>query len=317
MAKTVVGLFDNPQDAQAALREVQSAGIGGSNAGLLSSASSDTAGILSQLRIPQHDAELYAEGLRSGGALVVLQQLGDHDAEHAADILDRHNIVDIESRAHHHHSESTATSTSQASHASTATSGSTARRSSYEGGETVIPIVEEEIRIGKREVESGGVRVQTRVEERPVNEQVTLRNEEVRVDRRPVDQPVDAATADSAFREGSFEMRERDEQAVVSKEARVVEEVVVGKEVQQRTETIQDTVRRTDVDVDQLGGTQTQASGYTQTSGSASTRGVGSSADEGMIEGGASRLGNAVEGATGLDLDRDGDTGRRDPSNNY
>jgi len=117
-------------------------------------------------------------------------------------------------------------------------------------GETTIPVVEEELRVGKREVERGGVRVESRVEEKPVVEEVQLREERVHVERRPVDRPV--TDTDKAFREGTLEVTERAEEAVVSKTARVVEEVVVGKQVEEHTETVRDTVRRTDVDVQEV-----------------------------------------------------------------
>ncbi|HEV2802921.1 MAG TPA: YsnF/AvaK domain-containing protein [Pyrinomonadaceae bacterium] len=117
-------------------------------------------------------------------------------------------------------------------------------------GETTIPVVEEELQVGKREVERGGVRVESRVEEKPVTEEVQLREERVHVERRPVDRPV--TDADAAFREGTLEVTERAEEPVVSKTARVVEEVVVGKQVEEHTETVRDTVRRTDVDVQEV-----------------------------------------------------------------
>ncbi|MDX6269991.1 MAG: hypothetical protein QOD28_1214 [Acidobacteriota bacterium] len=117
-------------------------------------------------------------------------------------------------------------------------------------GQTTIPVVEEELKVGVREVERGGVRVESRVEEKPVTEEVQLREERVHVERRPVDRPV--TNADAAFREGTLEVTERAEEAVVSKTARVVEEVVVGKQVEEHTETINDTVRRTDVDVQEV-----------------------------------------------------------------
>jgi len=79
------------------------------------------------------------------------------------------------------------------------------------------------------------------------------------VERHAVDQPASEADL-AAFKEGSMELREMGEEAIVSKTARVVEEVVVGKEVTQQTQNINDTVRRTDVDVEQLG-----ASGATRT----------------------------------------------------
>ena len=121
------------------------------------------------------------------------------------------------------------------------------------GGEARVPVVEEELKVGKREVETGGgVRVRTEIEERPVQEQVNLREEHVRVERRPVDRPATQADVNQALHGRTIEVREKSEQPVVSKEARVVEEVVVGKEATQRTETVRDTVRRTDVEVEQV-----------------------------------------------------------------
>ena len=129
------------------------------------------------------------------------------------------------------------------------------------GGEARVPVVEEELRIGKREVESGGVRVNTTMQERPVEEKVNLREEHVRVERRPVDRPATQADINQAQHGRSVEVRERSEQPVVQKEARVVEEVIVGKEATQRTETVRDTVRRTDVEVEQVDGKTNPASG--------------------------------------------------------
>jgi stress response protein YsnF len=98
------------------------------------------------------------------------------------------------------------------------------------------------------------VRVKTYVTEKPVQEQVTLREERVNVERRPVDRPAGEADFQN-FREGTIEVTETAEKPVVAKEARVVEEVLLNKDVQQRTETVQDTVRRKDVEVHDLGTT--------------------------------------------------------------
>lgn len=118
-------------------------------------------------------------------------------------------------------------------------------------GETRVPIVQEELHVGKREVERGGAQLKTRIEERPVEEQVKLREERTYVERRPVDRPATPADIDKSMQEGRIEVTERSEVPVVKKEARVVEEVVVGKETTERTEKIRDTVRRTDVEVQQ------------------------------------------------------------------
>lgn len=119
--------------------------------------------------------------------------------------------------------------------------------------ESVLPVVQEELEVGKREVQRGGVRVFQRVSETPVRELVRLREERAVVERRPVDRAATSADL-SSFKDGSIEIRETSEEAVVSKTARVVEEVVVGKDVEERTEEVEDTVRRTDVEVEQLSG---------------------------------------------------------------
>jgi len=133
------------------------------------------------------------------------------------------------------------------------------------GTTRAIPVVEEELKVGKREVNRGGVRVFSRVVETPVSESIGLREEHVSVERRPVDQPISTADA-TAFKEQSIELRETAEEAVVQKSARVVEEVLVGKEVSQRQEQIHDTVRHTEVEIENLAGDQSM--GASRMSGS-------------------------------------------------
>jgi uncharacterized protein (TIGR02271 family) len=125
-----------------------------------------------------------------------------------------------------------------------------ARRSAE--GEEVIPVAEEELNVGKREVNRGRVRIHSHVVERPVEEQVNLREEHVQVERRPVEGSLRSGATDNddLFRERTIEMEERSEEAVVGKEARVREELVVRKDVDQKTETVSDTVRRTEVEVE-------------------------------------------------------------------
>ncbi|MEZ0228029.1 MAG: YsnF/AvaK domain-containing protein [Planctomycetota bacterium] len=117
-------------------------------------------------------------------------------------------------------------------------------------GDKVMPVIEEKVSIGKQGAITGGVRVFSRITSKPVEEKVTLREERVNVERRPVNRPVTAA--DAAFRDETVEVTETVEKPIVRKEARVVEEVIVGKDVTERTETIRDTVRRKDVQVEKL-----------------------------------------------------------------
>jgi uncharacterized protein (TIGR02271 family) len=118
-------------------------------------------------------------------------------------------------------------------------------------GQVAVPVVEEQLQVGKREVERGGVRVETHVTEKAVEENVELREEHVNVERRPVDYTFHG-TESEAFKESLVEIREAYEELVVKKKARVVEEVVVNKDVEQRTETIHETLRRTDVNVEPI-----------------------------------------------------------------
>lgn len=114
-----------------------------------------------------------------------------------------------------------------------------------------VPVVEEELRVGKRIVERGGIRVYTHVTEVPVQEQVTLREQRATVERRVVDRPVTPGDT-AAFKDQTFEVREFGEEAVVAKEAHVVEEVTIGRTVEDHTETVRDTVRRSEVEVEEL-----------------------------------------------------------------
>jgi uncharacterized protein (TIGR02271 family) len=131
------------------------------------------------------------------------------------------------------------------------TSETTAQNTAHVQGETAIPVIEEQLQVGKREVESGGARIRSRIVEKPVEANIRLREEHVVVNRRPVNRA--ATDADLAnLKRGDIELTESAEVPVVAKEARVVEEVVVGKNVTEHQETVRDTVKRTDVEVEEV-----------------------------------------------------------------
>jgi stress response protein YsnF len=206
------------------------AGVGAAAGGII--------GALTKMGVPEEHAQYYSEGVRRGGTLVTLTT-DDASADRAADIMSRHGAVDIDKRSE----QWKKTGWSRFDEKAAPYTAEQRQR------EAVLPVVEEEVRVGKREVAKGGVRVHSYVTERPVEEKVTLREEHAKVERRPADRPLKAG--EEAFRETSFEIEERAEEPVVQKEARVKEEVVVGKEASERTETIRETARRTDVDVDE------------------------------------------------------------------
>jgi uncharacterized protein (TIGR02271 family) len=125
-------------------------------------------------------------------------------------------------------------------------------RGAREGAsEEVLPVIVEELAVGKREVEAGGVRVTSKVESTPVEQDVSLRTEKVDVERRKVDRPIGEADV-GALKDREIEVIATAEEPVIEKKAKVVEEVVVTKDVDTRTEKIRDTVRRTDVDVQRI-----------------------------------------------------------------
>lgn len=122
---------------------------------------------------------------------------------------------------------------------------------STQQSELRVPVIEEQLRVGKRQVERGGVRVTRRVQDRPVQKQVELREEHVDVTRRSVDRPVDRAAV-SALADLDIEVVEKAEVPVVFKQERVIEEVVVKKAASEHIETVREVVRRTDVEVSEL-----------------------------------------------------------------
>jgi uncharacterized protein (TIGR02271 family) len=119
-------------------------------------------------------------------------------------------------------------------------------------GEEVVPLSEEQLEIGKRTVDRGTTRVRRYVVEKPVEETVNLQTERVTVERR---QPLGTAAdlGRGAFEERVVEVRETAEEPVVSKTAHVAEEVVIGRETTEQTETVKDTVRREDVEISKDG----------------------------------------------------------------
>jgi uncharacterized protein (TIGR02271 family) len=217
--------------------------------------------------LSNEDRDAYGEGLRRGGFMLCAEVDDDEDADKIVSILEQTSGVDLDERQAGWRSEgwsgSSQSSTDQSSFDQTSTgqssqqfmsgSGQTERSGIIE--EERIPIVQEQLRVGKREVERGGARVRSYVEERPVTESVNLREEHVDVTRRPVDQPISAADLNSSglLQDREIEMRETAEEAVVAKEARVTEEVLIQKTAQDRTEQVQDTVRNTEVEVDEDG----------------------------------------------------------------
>ncbi len=127
--------------------------------------------------------------------------------------------------------------------------GSVGTGDSLRGSDETVPVVEERLRVGKRDNSHGRVRVRSYVVEEPVTETVRLEEERVEVERRPVDRALGSGD-EGLFAERTIEAEEYREEAVVAKEARVVEEVALRRTHDSHDETVSDTVRRTEVEID-------------------------------------------------------------------
>ena len=108
-----------------------------------------------------------------------------------------------------------------------------------------VPVYEEELVVGKRQEEEGRVRLHKEVVQEQESIPVTLRHEEVTVERVPVQgQAVDPTAARDAFRGQDIEVPVMGEEAVVGKQVRETEEVRLHKDVTQEQQQVTDTVRK-------------------------------------------------------------------------
>lgn len=194
------------------------------------------------------DRQNYEDVLNRGGVLLSVA-VDPEEEDRVVSILEKHNPMDISNAAA---ASATATgsktSRSSSSGQKTTSSGQKTTRGSSDLPKTV-PVVQEDLQIGKRAVARGAVRIYSRVIEQPVEETVTLREERVRVERQPANRAADPADL-QAGRDEVIEVQEITEEPVVSKQARVVEDVRISKDATERQETVRDTVRRTEVRVE-------------------------------------------------------------------
>jgi uncharacterized protein (TIGR02271 family) len=263
MSRTVTALYDSRAEAEAA-RQRLSSEVNLSSARIIdqeSHGSGRSEGSLNHVPLSHEDRHAYGEGLRRGGFLLCAEVTSHEDSEKIVRLLEESSSVDLDQRQEDWRRDGwsppaagSGNVSSAANIGGTAHAGTTGSESGRTIAEEHIPLVEEELVVGKREVRSGGARVRTYVREVPVHEQVTLREEHVSVERRPVNETLARGALDrdsDLLRDRTIEMTETAEEAVVGKEARVREEVVIRKTAEEHVEQIDDTVRRTEVDVDE------------------------------------------------------------------
>lgn len=220
MSASVIGTVESPKVAQKVIEELLEAGFKDQDVEILQGDEDELVAEMVERGFGEDDARGYAEAVSRGKTVVAVRAHGAQ-ADKAAAIIERYE---------------------------------SAQEEGVEGDEEAsVAEVEEKLAVGKSKTASGGVRVTTNVSERPVEETVSLREEQVEVERRPAGRKLKPEEAEAAFQEKTIEMLGTSEELEVSKEARVVGEVALGKRVEEREETVRDKVRRTEVEVEKIG----------------------------------------------------------------
>jgi stress response protein YsnF len=244
--RTVQAMFQREADAVAARERLLSLGVAAQRVSVLERAratrvgSDDAAGksrglwanLKEMVSIPGDDRPSFEDHLKHGGFLVTAS-VPEERLSSVVAALEKEGVVDIDQEGFGAHSG--------------------AGRSE---AEERIPLVEEQLHVGKQGVGGDQVRVRAFPEERPVHERVFLYDYRVSVGRRSADQQLaqggKAASLDDLFKERVIEMTETTDEVVFEKQARVREEVVVRKEAHERVEEVDTTVRRTEVEVERI-----------------------------------------------------------------
>jgi uncharacterized protein (TIGR02271 family) len=279
MTHTVVGLFDSRSNAGAATMELTQKGflrehIDVSNR-RLSEGDASTQITVTETGVSESignffgslfgsdkkTARNYTNAATDADAIISVQVDSVQRALEAAEILDRHGAIDVDARANAYDQQNynqqsfnqqnfNQQNFNQQNLADT--SGATAAPNTVNNQvETAIPVIEEQLQVGKQIVEREGARLRSRIIEKPVEANLRLREEHIVVNRRPVNREVTNADL-ASFREGELVITEHAEIPVVGKQARVVEEIVIGKNVTEHVETVHETIRRTDVEVEKI-----------------------------------------------------------------
>lgn len=231
MSTTIIAMYDDANKAKQVVDEIVRAGVSRDAVDVLQgngNGSSSVVGKLTDCGVEEREAKIFAEALGNGGSMIAVQAPED-SAEDTFEIMNRHGARDLDQLV----AEAEQPQQKQEQQKS-------------------VPVVEEQVSIGKRKVLRGGVRVTSKVSERPVEETVKLREETVEVEQSKADRKLSPEEAEKAFKEQQVELAETAEEAVISKEARVVGEVSLSKSAAEREETVQATARRTDVKVEEI-----------------------------------------------------------------
>ena len=268
----IVTLYDTADHAEAARRNLVTAGFPPSD---ISTINTKTLGLTSEkLREPglwhrlfgreiqQYEATLYGHSVDSGGVILTVR-VPDSEVARATTILNAHQAVDLLKRAEQQGLIASATRPATVPLPTTQTTAAqpepTARPATLAAtstvpGEEILALAQEEINVGKRMVQEGTTRIRRFVIETPVEAQVTLHEEHARVIRRAIADPNYIRNID--WTDKTIDITETAEEPVVTKSVHVAEEVVIQREGADHVKTVRDKVRRQQIEVERLAGTE-------------------------------------------------------------
>jgi uncharacterized protein (TIGR02271 family) len=259
-ASTLIAVYNTESEAQSAIREMKGAGLSNeqiqthskTTAGSAQPATTGAArehetgfmGWLKSLFGADEDQTAYSNAYRDGRTVVSVR-VSEQQVEQVADVLERYHPVDLREQ------EGSAPVKEQEATRASAAGAASSRSGAGTNTAGAVPVIREDMAVGKRAFQRGGVRVHAHLVEEPVEETVRLREERAFVDRQAVDRPATPADLKTGA-EQVIEVEERAETPVVEKRARVVEEISVGKNASERSETVRDNLRHTEVEVEPL-----------------------------------------------------------------
>jgi stress response protein YsnF len=215
---SIISAYDDRKIAEKAIAALREEGFENGDIQILKGDKKKLLSTLAEQGFDEDDAREYADAADKGKTLL-LASVSEDEAEKAESIMDSFESGE----------------------------------ESEESSAGSVPIVEEELSVSKSKSANGGARVTSSVTETPVEETVTLKEETVKAKRKGADRVLDADEAEAAFEEKTVEMMGTKEEAEVQKEARVVGAVELTKEAKERQKTVSDTVRKTDVEVEEVG----------------------------------------------------------------
>jgi len=282
MSHTVVGIFNTEEEARSAVDQLVASGFDRSNidyargSAQWNDADSENHNdnengitrFFKNLFDSKDESDRYSRVAKNGCVVTVHTQSSD-EANRASELLDEYGAVDVDENDRKYNMQGNKMSSDYSNRANTnaddlnETDNAYGPQANRSGDDTYLndtstdkknrkmPVIEENLEVGKKVVETGGVRLRSRIVEKPVEETIRLREEHVNVERNKVDRRATDEDFNN-FKDETIEVREQREVPVVNKSAKVVEEVSVNKTVDHREEKVRDQVRNKEVDVEDI-----------------------------------------------------------------